>query len=259
MSRRSPGAPEQREEEALHPVPASLGGSTYIARTLAREDTQFRSGIRAALKRDMLTRIAPKLTVVALLGAIISLFLSGRPIKHPPGMLVPNAPDQRDIPPKTLPSVRGWSLTALAEYHLRGRVLGTKRYRSGVNAELAPTDVAVGWGKMSDQAVLDQFSLSMTNRFFFYEWSAAPAIPVSEIETSAANNHVIPANDDVRRVIRSLRSGHIVTMNGYLVNAIGPDGATWNSSLRRDDTGNGACELFYVESAGASESLADEP
>lgn len=206
----------------------------------------------------MLARIFPKFAAAALLAAIVWLGLSGRPIKHSPGVLVAGAPLQIDIPPKPLPGVGGWSLTAIAGYHLRGRVLGTKRYRSGVTAELAPVDVAVGWGRMSDQAVLDRFGLSMTNRFFFYEWSDEPAIPVSEIQISAANNHIIAANEDVSRVVRSLRPGHIVTMNGYLVNANGPGGATWNSSLRRDDTGNGACELFYVESAGASEFPARE-
>ena len=47
-------------------------------------------------------------------------------------------------------------------------------------------------------------------------------------------------------------------MTGYLVNATGPGGEAWNSSLRRDDTGNGACEVFYVTDASAVESLAAE-
>ena len=216
------------------------------------------TALRVLLTPAMLPRIAAKLTVIALIAGIVWLFMSGRPITHPAGVLVPNPPVQKDIPPKALPAVAGWNLTAVAEYHLRGRVLGTKLYRSGVQSELVPTDVAVGWGRMSDQSVLDQFTLSMTNRFFFYEWSVAPAIPVDEIKVSAANNHIIAATDEVRRVIGSLRLGHIVTMDGYLVNALGPGGATWKSSLRRDDTGNGACELFYVKSAKAVASLADE-
>ena len=42
-----------------------------------------------------------------------------------------------------------------------------------------------------------------------------------------------------------------VSMRGFLVNVGGPDGFYWNTSLRRDDTGNGACEVFYVESIEA--------
>ena len=48
-----------------------------------------------------------------------------------------------------------------------------------------------------------------------------------------------------------LRRGEFVAMRGYLVNVGGPDGFYWNTSLRRDDTGNGACEVFYVESVEA--------
>ena len=75
---------------------------------------------------------------------------------------------------------------------------------------------------------------------------------------SAANNHIIAANPAVRKAVSALIPGHIVTMRGYLVNASHPDGSTWNSSLRRDDTGNGACEVFYVEEISAVESLAQE-
>ena len=207
---------------------------------------------------EMLPRFAAKLTALALVAGIVWLFMAGRPITQPPGVLVPNAPVQKNIPPMVLPEVAGWKLTAVAEYHLRGRTLGTKRYRSGASADLVPIDVAVGWGRMSDQGVLDRLSISMTNRFFFYEWHDEPPIPAGEIIVSAANNHVIAATNEVRSVVGSLRTGCIVTMDGYLVNAIGPDGGAWNTSLRRDDTGNGACELFYVQRAKAVNSLADE-
>lgn len=181
-----------------------------------------------------------------------------RVIRHAPGVLIKTAPRQEDIPPKQLPEVEGWKLTAVAKYGIRARVLGTKRYRSGFGSDLVPVDVAVGWGRMSDQAVLDQFDISMGNRFFFYEWSDQPAIPEGEIMRSAANNHIISANDEVRKVISSLRSGQIVTMMGYLVQAKTPDGSGhWNSSLRRDDTGNGACEVFYVEAAQAADTAAE--
>ena len=206
----------------------------------------------------MLVRLLPKFVFFLLLFGALWLFMSGRPIKHPPGVLVPNEPAQKNIPAKSLGVVAGWHLTAIAEYHLRARVLGTKRYYNDPNSDLVPFDVAVGWNRMSDQAVLDQFSITMGNRFFFYEWSYQPAIPPDEIKISAANNHVISANDEVRGVIRGLRAGQLLKMDGYLVNAIGPEGRTWNSSQRRDDTGNGACELFYVESAKAVNSLANE-
>ena len=202
-------------------------------------------------------RFLPKFLFSAAIAFGAWMYVSGRPIHHPPGVLVKDAPVQKDIPAKSLGAVEGWHITSAAEYHLRGRVLGTKRYRSGPQADLVPVDVAVGWGRMSDQSVIDGLGISMSNRFYFYEWQDVPPIPQEEIQVSSANNHVIAANDDVRKVISGLRVGQIVTMNGFLVKANGPEGRTWNSSLTRQDTGNGACELFYVESASAVNSLAE--
>jgi hypothetical protein len=60
--------------------------------------------------------------------------------------------------------------------------------------------------------------------------------------------HLIPASSTVRDTLLSTRPGNVVTLSGYLVGASRSDGFTWNSSLTRDDSGNGACELMYVQS-----------
>jgi hypothetical protein len=36
-------------------------------------------------------------------------------------------------------------------------------------------------------------------------------------------------------------------MKGYLVEITTTEGWRWKSSLKRDDTGGGSCELFWVE------------
>lgn len=203
-------------------------------------------------------RGAAKLILLIALFVSAFVFWPWRAVKQLPGVLIQGAPQQKEIAPKSLPDMDGWKLTAVAEYRLHARVLGTKTYHSGPQSGLVPTDVAVGWQRMSDSAVLDHLSLSMGNRFFFYEWSDTPPISQDEIKVSAANNHVIAANNEVRSAIRWLRVGQLVTMKGYLVNAAKTGGFNWNSSLRRDDTGNGACELFYVESVKAVNSLAED-
>jgi hypothetical protein len=43
-----------------------------------------------------------------------------------------------------------------------------------------------------------------------------------------------------------VRAGDRVRIEGWLVEATAPDGWRWRSSLTREDTGNGACELVYV-------------
>jgi len=43
--------------------------------------------------------------------------------------------------------------------------------------------------------------------------------------------------------------GKLVNIQAKLANKPGPYDITWNSSLSRQDTGAGACELIYVEQA----------
>jgi hypothetical protein len=185
--------------------------------------------------------------LAVLVAASAWLWWSGQPIRHRPGVLTEWIPIQSDVPPRALPERDGFRLTAVAYYSIRARVLETKQYFGSPQAKLAPYDVALGWGRMSDQAVLDQLSISMGNRFFFYRWKGRAPIPQSEIIRTAANNHLIPGNSIVRSAIRSLRVGQIVELNGWLVDVDGPDNFKWYTSRRRDDTGNGACELIYVE------------
>ncbi len=171
---------------------------------------------------------------------------SGQDLRHPPGITAPTTPAQENIPPKSLGDFRGYQLQAQATFALHARVLHTKHYWVG-GENLVPYDVALGWGRMSDQAVLDRLEIAQSNRFFFYEWSDAPPIPPGEIVRSAANMHIISANGTVAGAVSKLRAGQLVAMRGYLVNVTGPNGFHWNTSMTRDDTGDGACEVFYVQ------------
>jgi hypothetical protein len=59
--------------------------------------------------------------------------------------------------------------------------------------------------------------------------------------------HLIPASDDISKRLEAVSPGQVVTMDGYLVQVHGPNGFAWKSSLSRTDTGEGACELMWVE------------
>ncbi len=195
-----------------------------------------------------------KLVVWMLIAAGIWWLWPEGELRHEPGVRLDREPVQETIAPQVVGSFKKYTITAVAASAIEARVLHTKKYWADGN-DLVPYDVAVGWGAMSDQAVLDRLSISQGNRFFFYEWQNPPPVAVSEIERHAANMHVIAANKEVAKAVKRLRSGEFVAMRGYLVNVGGPDGFYWNTSLRRDDTGNGACEVFYVESVEAKPEL----
>ncbi len=193
-----------------------------------------------------------RLVAFLLLTAALWWLWPDRALRHPSGITAPTSPAQQMIPAKSLGEIKGYRLEAQADYVIHARVLRTKRYHSRGD-DLVPYDVALGWGPMSDQANLDRLRISQSNRFFFYAWPDQPPLPVGEMARHAANVHVISANKTVAKAVARLRAGQLVAMRGYLVNVSRPDGFHWNTSLRRDDDGNGACELFYVEELRVSD------
>jgi hypothetical protein len=169
-----------------------------------------------------------------------------RPLHPPTGVLAAAAPEQVDLAEGALLQRADVSLRTRAHIALTARVLAREDYRWDAGASLAPMDLALGWGRMSDSAVLAGIEISQSSRFYYWHVDSFP-IPRREIETSSANMHLIPANPDVRRAMDRVRRGELVHIEGFLVDASRPDGWRWRSSLTRDDTGDGACELVYVE------------
>jgi len=196
------------------------------------------------------------LSLLALLLFAAWLFWPWRPIPRGPGVLAPAEPIQTNIPRIALGTLHGFQIEGLAVYDITARVLRTKHYHSGPASKLVPFDVAVAWGPMSDQSVLDRLRITQGNRFFFYRWSNAPPLSAQQMISHAANMHVISANPQVASFVQWVRPGEVVKMRGYLVNVRGPNGFHWNSSLTRNDSGSGACELFYVD---AAERISVEP
>lgn len=169
-----------------------------------------------------------------------------RAVEHGPGVLAVQVPQQYDSDANAF-DFRGYRLTPLADYSIEARVLSREDYRLGREADLSTTDFALGWGRMSDDTVLDKIRISQSNRFFFWQLDEFP-IPQQEIETSAANVHLIAADGSIADQLAAVRRGQIVRLQGYLVRADAGDGWHWISSLTRDDRGAGACELLFVRS-----------
>jgi hypothetical protein len=165
----------------------------------------------------------------------------------PPRVVAGEAPLQSPVPgdfreirlaPATLQPLAGFSVEA--------RVLSREDYSFGREADLSPTDLALGWGRMRDDAVLSHLDIDQSNRWYHYRWQGAPPIPVKEIIRSSANMHMIPADAAAAKELARVREGDRVRIDGWLVQAQAPDGWRWRSSLRRDDSGGGACEVVYV-------------
>lgn len=174
-----------------------------------------------------------------------------RPMSQPPGVLAPGEPVQAEPPVPTAWTFREHTLTPLAAFEIQARVLSTERYRFDRAAQLSPVDFALGWGPMSDSRVLSAFTITQGNRWYFWRTSNFP-IPEGQIISHSANMHMIPANPTTERRLLSVKPGQIVNLSGKLVRADGKDGWHWISSLSREDTGDGSCEVVWVESITVS-------
>lgn len=170
-----------------------------------------------------------------------------RTIAHPPGVLVPEFPRQEDAARPQALEIEGYRLTPRAGFAIRARVLSRENYYWGSEADLSPMDLALGWGAMSDQAVLDRIEITQGSRWYFTRYEGPGPLADRDIIRHSGNMHMVPANAQVRRQLKHIRRGDIVQAMGYLVDIDHPSGFRWRTSLSREDTGAGSCEIFYLE------------
>ncbi len=164
----------------------------------------------------------------------------------PPRLQRGDPPLQSAIPGgMNLPALGDARVQPLAGFSIAARVLGREDYHLGRESEVSPTDLALGWGRMTEDAVLSRLQISQSSRWYRYRWNDAPPIPLQEIIQSSANMHMIPADDAVAAALRRIERGDRVRIDGWLVQVEDGDWR-WRSSLTRDDSGGGACELVYV-------------
>ena len=139
-----------------------------------------------------------------------------------------------------------YTISELEPYSETVRVFSSERYSFGRESDLSPMDIAVGWGVMAKPTVYKQFRINQGNRWYY--WQAAE-MPISkrEVETHSANMHLVPATPQVANQLRAIKRDDLVRISGSLIEVTAPDGWKWRSSLSREDTGDGACELLLLK------------
>ncbi len=166
---------------------------------------------------------------------------------HPAdGEIAPTDPQQIAIDEPEAIKLGRWTLTPRAHYVIIARVLGHEHYRFDSLADLIPEDLALGWGPMSDNAVLKDIDISQSGRFYFWKEEDVTNIDRDAIAVHSANTHVIPNDSSTARQLSRIRVGQVVQLTGDLVDGTRDDGRWIRSSLTRNDTGAGACEVLLV-------------
>ena len=189
-------------------------------------------------------------TIISTLAGFVLLafFWDGPEPRRAAGVLAPYEPEQTDIASPTPWRYTDAKVTPLAGFRVRARVLLTNHYSWGREASVSPVDFTLGWRLMSNQEILDGLHVYSLHRA--YAWAPRngrlPADP-GEITAHSANMHLVPATPAVAASLNAIHRGDLIDLRGSLVEILFPDGGVWRSSLSRTDSGNGACELVWVE------------
>ncbi len=185
-----------------------------------------------------------KLVVLALFIFAAWLYFHDRPAAWR-GMPAAKDPVQvaTDLPAPFLHG--GYTVKPLARYSVTAVVLARERYRNDKEADLAPVDLALGWGSMSVASVINDLKISQSGRWYEYRYANEPPLDPRDIAIHSANTHCLPA-DDVTNELLAVKRHELVTLEGYLVEVTGDGGYTWRSSMSREDTGAHACEVLWV-------------
>jgi len=142
-----------------------------------------------------------------------------------------------------------FAITPVAEYGISGMVVGKETYSSGWDGEISPVDLAIVWGKLAEPEYGRYITYGQSNRWYSYQYKPGSPFDNSFVISHSANNHIIPANENIRKAVKTIKEKDRVVLEGFLVNIKGTyrgQPVTWNTSLSRTDTGRASCELFYV-------------
>ena len=181
-----------------------------------------------------------------LIAILVYFFYPETVITYPAGITATDQPKQTNIIETKEWKLDDFNFKALAEYQIKARVLSRNNFSVGKESEISPFDLALGWGPMSDQSVIDKIDISQSNRWYRWKADVLP-IPAREISLNSANVHIIPKDDNVEERFDKVYKGSLVELRGYLVEVTTSAGWRWKSSLKRDDTAGGSCELIWVE------------
>ncbi len=139
-----------------------------------------------------------------------------------------------------------------ANYKIYAMVMSKKHYSFGWESNLSPYDLALAWNKLMLPEYQREIEYNHGNRWYFFRYSNNFPLPASYVYRHSANTHIIPSTSGLKKFLDLVRVRDKVYMEGYLVNVNGKKGKDtvwWNSSLTRDDRGDGACEILYLKKA----------
>jgi len=186
------------------------------------------------------------LSIVVLITSTVTYEVTSNDFSGPSYMAPPSQQNLDTIDTITLEGIDGpIDLQLLATYTVSAAVKSTEDYSTDFTSQISPRDLVLAWADLN-KPYIDRFvSYSQKDRWYFFTVKGGSNVDIDYVDLNSANTHIIPANPEVYALVKEVTINDYVTLEGYLVNAIFVNGS-WSTSLVREDTGDGSCEILYL-------------
>ena len=196
-------------------------------------------------KRDYTSWVIIAILIVIIV-ALIYRQQDGTASEPPSGMLAPNDPSIVLIDAPQIYTLGQYTLKTLATFSATARVLNVRHYYDDREAELSTVDFALGWGRMSDSAVLRSYEITQSNRWYFWHRGDNPPVSDDYVITHSRNVHIISSSKDVAKIVNEVIKNNVIQVSGYLVAVTANDGYHWISYLSLQGEGAHTCLVLLV-------------
>jgi len=203
-------------------------------------------------KTAVLQRLLSMAILIVLLIGTVAYMLKARPISSSTidsGLAHDPAQGPTDEPPFQFEyRDQTFDVTPVATYELQGLIVShnnptgmTDSYHDKNSVDTR--DLCVIWGENVGNDDFHDVSFSSGAWTCYFRYPGHTRFNHSQL----SNNHLITDNQDIREAISDLRVGDQIKIKGLLVNYRDARYNNWrNSSTTRNDGGNGACEVVFV-------------
>lgn len=151
----------------------------------------------------------------------------------------------------TFPDDRVATLTPRARYRTKAWVVAVDRAFDDGAEDVLGLDVGLVWGPVANRDILRSMRFHLARRYLSARWDGEMPLANDVVMRHLSNHHLVVPDPELRAYLDHVAPGDLLTLEGALVDvALEGEGARIiRSSLRRDDVGNGACEVLWVERA----------
>ena len=139
-----------------------------------------------------------------------------------------------------------YQIIPLANYEIAAKIITKNTLFDSLEKKLGPIDLGLIWGKLANENYGNYLHFRSSQRWL--SWDIKRKLPYDSdyLQSHISHNHIIPADKNIFNALERTPIGKTVRLRGYLVSVFVDGRNIWSSSLSRNDTGNHACEVFYV-------------